>query len=102
MAISSFRNLRVLGWIEAISYLLLLLVAMPLKYLADMPLAVRIVGAAHGGLFIAFVALVAWYAWRGRLDPRATAFCLLGSVLPFGPLLYERELRRLEARETKP
>ncbi|HAW97556.1 MAG TPA: hypothetical protein DCX67_03400, partial [Opitutae bacterium] len=37
------KNLRILGNVEGISYLLLLCVAMPLKYLADMPLAVRVV-----------------------------------------------------------
>ena len=50
---------------EAASFLLLLGVAMPMKYMMDMPLAVRIVGMIHGVLFIAFcVALV--MAWRDR------------------------------------
>ena len=45
-------RLRLVGKVEAVSYLLLLGVAMPLKYLAGQPLAVRIVGLAHGILFI--------------------------------------------------
>lgn len=89
--------MRVLGWVEAGSFLLLLLVAMPLKYLAGQPEAVRVVGAAHGALFVAFVALVAWQHLRRRLDRRATVLCLVGSVLPLGPLLYERDLKRCAA-----
>lgn len=46
-----------IGKLEGYSYLALLLIAMPLKYLADMPLAVgiRIAGSVHGVLFVAFV-----------------------------------------------
>ena len=89
-------TLRVVGRIEAASFLLLLLVAMPLKYLADEPGAVRVVGAAHGALFVAFVAHVAWFHLRRRIDRRAAVRCLVGSVLPLGPLLYESELKRCE------
>ena len=46
------------GKIEGWSYLILLFIAMPLKYIFDMPLAVRIVGSAHGLLFVAYVILL--------------------------------------------
>ena len=51
------RTLRILGNIEGVSLLLLLLgVAMPLKYAFGLPLAVKIVGMAHGVLFLAYCA----------------------------------------------
>ena len=53
------RDLRAVALLEGASYLLLLGVAMPLKYLAGMPGAVRAVGSAHGGLFLLYVAAVA-------------------------------------------
>ena len=45
-------RLRAIAYVEGWSYLVLLFVAMPLKYGADMPLAVRIVGSLHGFLFV--------------------------------------------------
>jgi hypothetical protein len=45
---TSLGRLRVIGFVEGVSFLVLLGAAMPLKYLADMPLAVKIVGSAHG------------------------------------------------------
>ncbi|MCH5690241.1 DUF3817 domain-containing protein [Niabella sp. W65] len=44
-----------IAFLEGISYLLLLLVAMPLKYLADIPEGVKYIGWAHGVLFVLFV-----------------------------------------------
>ena len=52
------RTLRILGNVEGVSYLLLLGVAMPLKYAFGLPLAVKIVGMAHGVLFLAYCALL--------------------------------------------
>ena len=53
------RRLRMVGQVEAVSFLLLLGVAMPLKYLAGIPLAVKVVGWTHGLLFMGFcIALI--------------------------------------------
>src|SRR5438552_3773981 len=50
------RRLRLVGYTEGVSFLVLLGIAMPLKYFAGMPLAVTIVGAIHGLLWILYVA----------------------------------------------
>ena len=52
---NSFSRFRLISFIEGISYLILIFIAMPLKYFAGIPLAVKIVGMAHGVLFILFV-----------------------------------------------
>jgi integral membrane protein len=44
-------NLRIIGFIEGVSFLILLLIAMPLKYYFDLPMAVKITGWIHGVLF---------------------------------------------------
>ncbi|MEC9073494.1 MAG: DUF3817 domain-containing protein, partial [Myxococcota bacterium] len=54
MLSSSIGRLRLIGWIEGTSYLLLVGVAMPLKYLAGQPMAVKITGWIHGLLFMLF------------------------------------------------
>jgi len=86
-------HLRSVALIEGLSFVLLLFVAMPLKYGADMPMAVRIVGASHGALFI-------WLGWlvlsgmrnRGRSMEWATRI-MVAALLPFGPFVIDRRLR---------
>lgn len=79
---------------EGISFLVLLCIAMPLKYLAGLPLAVKVVGWAHGVLFVAFIAAL-WSAHRdGRLPLRLSALVFIASLVPFGPFLIDGRLAR--------
>lgn len=88
MTISTFR---IIGTLEAISFLLLLGIAMPLKYLMDIPQAVSVVGMAHGILFVIYV-LGAWMM-KSRLkwNYSILGIVLLCSVIPFGPFYAERK-----------
>ncbi len=90
-------RLRVVGFLEAISFLLLLGVAMPLKYLAGLPEMVRVVGWAHGVLFMLFVAAVAHAALELRWPLTRVLGALFASVVPFGPFFLDSHLRREEA-----
>jgi len=87
-------RLRLVAFLEGISLLLLLFVAMPLKYWAGLPLAVRYVGMAHGLLFVLYVLLVIPVAIEHRWGLGKTALALLVSVLPFGTFWAERRLFR--------
>jgi integral membrane protein len=98
-------RLRVIGLWEGVSFLLLLGVAMPLKYFAGWPVAVRVVGLAHGLLFVLYViaALQVALALRWRI-PR-TAVVLVASLLPAGPFVIDAKILRqaaTQARETEP
>lgn len=87
-------RVRAVGMVEGVSFLLLMGVAMPLKYLADLPLAVTYVGWVHGVLFVAFV-LVLFQAWAGgALSFGKSALALLAALLPFGPFLIDRKLAK--------
>ncbi|MFW5844737.1 MAG: DUF3817 domain-containing protein [Planctomycetota bacterium] len=91
------HRVLLLGRIEGLSLLLLLLVAMPMKYLAGLPQAVQVVGWIHGLLFIAFVLLVVT-AWRCRaISLEETCWAGVTSVLPFGFLVWERRFRSVAA-----
>ena len=89
-------RLRQIGDIEGISYLLLLGVAMPLKYLAGQPKAVTIVGGIHGFLFVAFgVALIdVWRREKWSFGKVLVAF--LSSLIPFGTFWLSTRIRREE------
>lgn len=87
------RGLRWLGTIEGVSFLLLMLFAMPMKYLFDQPVYVKWIGWAHGILFMAlgFQTLIAWRAGILRF---ATAFwVMVAALLPAGPFFMDRRLR---------
>lgn len=81
-------RLRAVAFLEGLSYLALLLVAMPLKYLAGQPLAVRVAGSVHGALFVALVLLIL-HALRTRERGLPWAVRLgVASVLPFGTFFF--------------
>lgn len=94
---TTLGRLRLVGWWEGWSFLLLLLVAMPLKYFADQPLAVRVVGLAHGVLFVLFVLAAAHASVVQGWPMKRTALVLLGALLPFGPFVIDAKLLRGEA-----
>jgi integral membrane protein len=89
-------RLRLVGLMEGTSFLLLLGVAMPLKYLAGVPAAVLIVGWAHGVLFMLYVAVSAHAAYDRRWPASRTALALGASVVPAGTFLLDPSLRREE------
>ena len=87
------RWLRVTGLTEGVSYLLLLGVAMPLKYAAEVPEAVTVVGWIHGLLFMMYV-LAAFLAWRlGAITLKTAVACGVAAVLPAGPFFIDGRLR---------
>ena len=90
---------RKIGIAEGISFLILLLIAMPLKYFAGFPLAVTIVGSLHGILFIAYLVL----AWEVKNEPVVVkwkknfawlAVCFIASILPLGTFVLDNRLKK--------
>ncbi len=84
---------RLIALLEGSSFLVLLGIAMPLKYLADMPMAVRAVGMIHGVLFIAYSLLVLGFMVRKDWALERAANAMLWAVVPFGTFFLDRELR---------
>ena len=93
---TSIGRLRTIGLIEGVSFLLLLGVAMPLKYFAGLPLAVKIAGWIHGLLFIAFCMFLLAAQGERRWPMRRTALVFVAALLPFGPFVIDGRLRREE------
>lgn len=93
-------RLRVIGFIEGCSFLVLLFIAMPLKYLADTPMPVKIVGSLHGGLFVLFclsvVEVTVRRPWWSLTFWLASA---VASVVPFGTFVLDRWLKRVETAD---
>lgn len=90
------RALRQLAVIEGISTLVLFGIAMPLKYFAGMPLAVRIVGSLHGALFVALVLMLLVAVRKVPISLGLAAAGIAAAIIPGGPFLLDRHLARLE------
>lgn len=87
---TSVKVFRVISTLEAISYLVLLGIAMPLKYIWNKPEMVPIVGMAHGVLFVLYVA-GALYMYRIlNWSFKTLAIVIVCSMLPFGPFYVEK------------
>lgn len=86
--------LRVVSISEGVSYLLLLFLAMPLKYIWQQPLAVTWVGSAHGALFVALGLLLLLAMWRAALPFKTAVIVGVASLVPAGPFFADRLLKR--------
>jgi integral membrane protein len=86
----SFSTFRAISFIEGISYLILLFIAMPLKYFVGIPLAVKIVGMAHGVLFILFIVALYKSAKENNWENKTTIQLFIYSLIPFGFIPIEK------------
>lgn len=85
------KNLRITGIAEGISFLLLLFIAMPLKYFAGMPDMVTVVGWIHGGLFMLYFFFIA--RSMKLLKWKMTLAAMAASVIPFGTFVLDKKLK---------
>lgn len=77
--------------LEGLSFLLLLGVAMPLKYMWGMPVATKVAGMIHGLLFIAYVVMAKELSDNESWTRKKFALALGAAVLPFGPFVFDKK-----------
>lgn len=95
---SSMNAFRLVAFLEGISFLVLLFIAMPLKYVMDMPLPVRITGMVHGVLFIAFVFYLMQVKSEKNWTVKKTFIAFLASLLPFGTFVLDAKVLKPEMK----
>jgi len=86
----ALKRLIWIGHAEGVSYLLLLGIAMPLKYMWGMPQAVKITGIVHGVLFVLFVFALINAKMDTRLPMGKVILGFLASIIPFGTFFLGR------------
>lgn len=94
---TSIGRLRAVALVEGISFIMLLGIAMPLKYFAGMPQAVTLAGWLHGMLFIAFCVALTQAHQEGKWSSWRTGTVLIAALLPFGPFVIDGRLREEDA-----
>lgn len=97
MALHSVDRLRVVSIIEGLSFLALLCVAMPVKYVLGEPTLVRYVGMVHGLLFILFVIALLDSSKRYGWNLKFSLLCFACSIVPFAPFWLENRLKKQAA-----
>jgi integral membrane protein len=93
-SLNAIKWLRYTGIGEGVSSILLFFVAMPLKYMADRPEAVRVFGMMHGILFILYVLALVRAVIILKRSWGWSAKILIAAIFPFGPFIIEPGLRR--------
>lgn len=89
-------QMRILGFLEGITLLILVFLAVPMKYLFDNPIVSKTVGPIHGGIFILF--LISTFrvgseqAWKFK---ETTWKIVLACFIPFGTFYIDHSLLRL-------
>ncbi len=85
------KTFKIIALLEGVSLLLLLFIAMPLKYIWEMPQMVQVVGMAHGILFLAYVAIAFMVYNELKWSLKTLAVVLIASVIPFGTFYVEKK-----------
>ncbi|CAM3498084.1 DUF3817 domain-containing protein [Marinicrinis lubricantis] len=91
---TAIGRFRITGFVEGWSYLILLAIAMPLKYFADIPQAVSVVGALHGLLFVLYIMTLIHVVIEHRWGIVKIAFAFIASFIPFGTFVFDAKYLR--------
>lgn len=90
------KTLRLVGILEGISFLFLLGIAMPLKYMYDMPIVVTYAGMAHGFLFLAFLVVLFSVCHQKNWSILWFVVGLISAILPFGTFVFDWKIKKLD------
>lgn len=91
---AAMRRYRVAAWVVGVGLLVLVLVGMPLKYLAGNPSVVAVVGPLHGFLYMAYLVLTADLVYRARWPIGWALLIALAGTIPFVSFVAERRVTR--------
>ena len=93
---TSLGRFRIIAICEGISFLILLFIAMPLKYLAGIPEVVMAVGWIHGVLFIAYMIAGLDVRKTHQWPFKKVLIAVAAAFIPFGPFILDRKILKPE------
>lgn len=93
---NSIKKFGLINTVEGYSYLILLFIAMPMKYLMGIAMATKVVGSIHGFLFILFMVLLV-IAWKdAKWSIKETTIFFIASLIPFGTFFTKKRIKSYE------
>lgn len=96
MSEKPLKRFRFMGLLEGGSLLILLFVAMPLKYFFGFPEAVSVVGAVHGFLFVTYCLMIAYMTFVVKWPFLYSIIAFIVAFIPFGNMIFDRRLDKLD------
>ncbi|MGB5947637.1 DUF3817 domain-containing protein [Paenisporosarcina sp.] len=96
MSEKPLKRFRFMGLLEGSSLLILLFLAMPLKYFFGMPEAVSVVGSIHGFLFVSYCLMIAYMTFVVRWPFVYSVIAVIVAFIPFGNIIFDRKLDKVE------
>ncbi len=84
-------SFRFISYLEGISYLLILFVTMPLKYMFESPEPNKVIGMAHGFLFLAYILFAFLVKPKKGWNTKTLGIVLLCSIIPFGTFWMDKK-----------
>jgi integral membrane protein len=90
---NALEQFRLMGFLEGTSLLVLLFIAMPLKYGFDLPEVVSVVGAIHGGLFTIYCAAIVYVTFVVKWPFRFAVGAVAVAFIPFGNFVLDSRLK---------
>lgn len=91
----TLKRFRVISYIEGLSYLILLFIAMPIKYIAENPYPVKVIGMAHGVLFMLFVLFLYDSMRKLQWNKNFSSSLFIYSLIPFGSFIIEKKVKNI-------
>jgi len=93
---NNLKKFRIVALLEGISFITLLFIAMPIKYVLGEPIVVKIVGMTHGGLFLLFLYLLYFTAKEYKWNFSFISMAFIASLLPFGTFYLDKKLKLID------
>ncbi|MEA3290600.1 MAG: DUF3817 domain-containing protein [Campylobacterota bacterium] len=97
MSENALERFRLVATAEGISFIILLFIAMPLKYMYGMPIATKIVGMLHGGLFLWFIKAQYDAHKEYGFTTKFNTLAFIASLVPFATFYLEKKLKKMRA-----
>ncbi|BFU78409.1 DUF3817 domain-containing protein [Arcobacter sp. 15-2] len=94
---TNLKKFRLIAFMEGISFLVLLFIAMPIKYIIGEPIVVKYVGMAHGVLFLLFLFLLVVTARELKWNFGFITMAFIASLIPFGTFYLEKKLKVIDS-----
>ena len=94
MNYSSLKIFRIIAFLEGMSYILLLFIGVPLKYIGHNEIMVKILGMPHGVLFVLYIMLALYEKKNMKWDIKDMFMILIGSIIPFGTFYIDKKYLR--------
>jgi integral membrane protein len=82
---------KIIALLEGVSFIIMMLIGMPLKYIGGNDIIIKYLGMPHGLLFVTYVVFAFLLQGDMKWNTKDMAIILLGSLIPFGTFYVDKK-----------